>query len=444
MTVLLLAIHEGWGQDKVRKYASRQYDFSVRLLGLGGSIENEGRAVNGQPHNASTLKFTVGALGLYAEQVLDFNPNPSADNANNSPTFSAGTPITLKISLPSSLLGLGNTVIIQPINNLRRTNYSNVGNSISESSLLSLLNGDGEAEITIVPNVDFQGIRIRLTSILDVGASMSLFHAYILEDAILPCDEKDKAIDILSGVRAGAVDLANATGTVNNPWNAIDGNPNTYTEINTGAQVLSEVYHTTIFQTASRSNQVTQMILQNPDGGLLDLGLLNDFTIQPYLRTVPVGQPLKASNLLSLRLLPGSSNKYELIIPIEGSFDRIEIKMGGVADVLNRLRIYEINRLPELPIINEIEEVDICKGETVLLTASAPDGSTLKWYTQPEGGTVLWEGENYLTPPLDTSATYYVSTRPIECLIESPRLPIRVNTLHKPGSPQLTLSNNEN
>src|SRR5699024_11803327 len=92
MTVLLLAIHEGWGQDKVRKYASRQYDFSVRLLGLGGSVENEGRAVNGQPHNASTLKVTVGALGLtYAEQVLDFNPNPSADNANNSPTFSAGT-----------------------------------------------------------------------------------------------------------------------------------------------------------------------------------------------------------------------------------------------------------------------------------------------------------------------------------------------------------------
>src|SRR5699024_1558381 len=142
---------------------------------------------------------------------------------------------------------------------------------------------------TIVPNVDFQGIRIRLTSILDVGASMSLFHAYILEDAILPCDEKDKAIDILSGVRAGAVDLANATGTVNNPWNAIDGNPNTYTEINTGAQVLSEVYHTTIFQTASRSNQVTQMILQNPDGGLLDLGLLNDFTIQPLFKNSSCG-----------------------------------------------------------------------------------------------------------------------------------------------------------
>src|SRR5690606_1524590 len=139
-----------------------------------------------------------------------------------------------------------------------------------------------------------------------------------------------------------------ATGSVTDPWNVVDGDPSTFALMSTGVQALSEVYHTTIFQTASRPNQVAKVVLQNPGGGLLDLGLLNGLTIQPYLGSTAVGGPINESNLLSLRILPGANDVYELIVPIAGSFDRIEIQMGGVAGLLNELRLYEVSRLPEL------------------------------------------------------------------------------------------------
>src|SRR5690606_38808652 len=130
----------------------------------------------------------------------------------------------------------------------------------------------------------------------------------------LACDEKDKAVDVLTGVRAGLAGIANATGSVTNPWNVIDGDVSTSAVMNTGVAVLSEVYHTSIFQTVSRPNQVAKVVIQGTTtglGGLLDLSLLSGLTIQPYLGSEAVGDPLNNSTLLSLRLLPGKTDIFE-------------------------------------------------------------------------------------------------------------------------------------
>src|SRR5690606_6999654 len=119
MLLLWGTVEVGYGQDQVRKYATRQRDLSVALLGLGGSVQNPTRVVDQNPRTTSTLQFLLGALGLtYAEQVVDFNSNPDATAATNSPVAPALSPITLKLSLPRALFGVLTRLVIPSITNI--------------------------------------------------------------------------------------------------------------------------------------------------------------------------------------------------------------------------------------------------------------------------------------------------------------------------------------
>lgn len=472
LLLIVVFVGEGYAQDQKRTYANFQGNLQHGLKVLGaslivGEIENAGRAVDLNPKNASTLRIGVGLAGLASStQFLEFTTGGTNATAR---TIPANTPVAVKFFLPQSLVGLVDGVSVGFFRDLEAVNADwplfgllgpghNAGHDAnykkelySGATLLNLLNGAGEVEITLTPNEEYQGIYLKLEgNLLSLALSSTLFHAYILEDATLACDEKDEAIDVLSGVRAGTVagGIANATGSVTDPWNVIDGNLNTYAQLNTGAAVLSEVFHTVIFQTVSQQNQVAKVVLQGSPSGLgelLDLSLLTGLVIQPYLGTTVVGGPINKATILSLRLLPGSTDKFELAVPVEGSFDRIEIKMGGVLGALESLRIYEVSRLPALPILDGdvvIEkEFDLCEGEKAILTAIAPLGSTLNWYDKQDGGMHLGTMDSLSTGSLSESKTYYVSAKPTGCSIESIRLPIHVNVYPKSGNPNLSISN---
>src|SRR5690606_11479917 len=219
------------GQDQVRKYASDQKFHGQALLGLllPGTIDGAGNAVDQNPKTHSTLSVTAGVLNqMLATQYLDFEK-----------TVPAGTPVTVKLTLPASALGLVDNFRIQPYTNL---NYGGgvlglgdhwradaAGAEFQGTNLLNLLSGKGSVEFTITPTVAFEGVWIEVGSVLGLGVSMDVYHAYIMEDATLPCDEKDEAIDVLTGVRAGTIvgGVANATGSVTDPWDIIDGDPAT-------------------------------------------------------------------------------------------------------------------------------------------------------------------------------------------------------------------------
>lgn len=311
---------------QVRRYATRQHDFSVALLGLGDSVANENRVIDGDPKNSSSISFTLGALGLtYAEQVVDFNPNPNATTSANSPKYPAGKPITVKLTLPKGLVGVGTGIEVQAIknlNNLQGWTYTPVGVTYSGASLLSLLSGAGDVEITIIPTAEYEGVRVRLTSALGIAATAGFFHAYVLEAG--PTNNTcNQSIDVLAGVRAGGLaDIATATGTVVNQYAAIDADLNSFAEINVGAQLASEVFHTTIFKTLAQPGDAVQMIIQKPGGGLLDLNLLNSFSLRMYNGSTPIGSGFNANSGLSLVLLPGSTagnEKYTLTIQVPKS-----------------------------------------------------------------------------------------------------------------------------
>lgn len=417
MLLLWGTVEVGYGQDQVRKYATRQVNRSIALLGLGGSIDNPTHVVDQNPQTASTLQFLVGALGLtYAEQVVDFNPNPEATTAYL-PTLPAGTPITLKLSLPRELLGVLTGVIIQPITDLNYEgglfgagwNYTNVGSPVPNTNLLALLSGAGESEITITPNVAYQGVRVRLTSALGLSGSMGFFHAYVMEDSPQPldCEERNTPIDVLSGTRSTGLSLLTSLGGVTNPYNAINGNVTDYATMNVGVGALNTIYLNTIFETASLPGQRVRVILEDP-GGLLNLTLLSSFTIQPYLRDQPVGPPLAASSpLLNLRLLPGT-NKFELAYNIDQVFDRVELRFDNTVTALTSLRVYEVSRLPRIMLIEDpsmlSDSLTNC-GQVDLSKAIAnyqPDHYDYRYYTVANGGTAL------PSSLVSTSGTYYI------------------------------------
>ncbi len=440
LAVLLIgAVAEGYGQDQVRRYATRQHDFSASLLELGGSVANAGNVINGNPRTASTLQFRIGALGLtYAEQVVDFNPNPNATNANGSPTFPAGTPITLKLSLPSQLLGVLTGIQIQPITNLRSEGFltqtwyrDNVGSQVTGGDLLALLSGAGESEITIVPNVPYQGVRVRLTSALGLSASADFFHAYVMESSNEPltCETRNQAIDVLSGTRSATLNLLTTLGGVVNPYHAISGNLDEYAQMNVGVGALNTIYLNTIFQAPSQSDQKLRVILESP-GSVLDLGLLSSFTIQPYLRHQPAGPPLAATNpLLSLRLLPGT-NKYELVYNIQDVFDRVELRFDNTVTALSSLRVYEVSRSPRAMAIDEVlidcGSVDLSEG----IANYQPDHYDYLYYTVATGGSPLPSSS------VSVGGTYYIeAVDPVTGCV-SPRVRVDATVI---SLPEITL-----
>ncbi len=289
---------------KVRTYANFQGSLKAGtslLLGhITGDITNAPFAANAVVTDASTLSIAAALGGLTSiTQYLEFTTNGTHATAR---TIPANTPVTFKITLPTALLSLASGLSAGYYTGLNSVPAAwpalGAGHdagwqattevvSYSGASLLNALNGMGEIELTIIPPASFNGVFFRLTGDgVGLGISSDLFHAYIMENAgsTIPFAQP---IDILSGVRAGTAvgGIASATGGVTNPWNAVDVDPSpyaTFAEINTGAQLLSEVFHTTIFNTPCKAGDSIRLILQQPGAGLIDLSLLSGFSVRLY------------------------------------------------------------------------------------------------------------------------------------------------------------------
>lgn len=449
---------------QIRVYADAQQTYTSGILGLlAGTVDNAPYATDGLVNTASTLKVDLGILNAsHAIQYLKF---PQRITAN--------TPVTIKLSLPATLVGLFDNFIIQPFTNLHynsgvfglgaRWEADAAGAAYTGVSLLNAVSGKGSVDITLTPTVDYDGIWIDLSSVVAVGASINIYHAYIQKTTATPIDCEER-IDVLSGVRAGTVigGIANATGGISNPsdplgtlgtapWAAVDNDPNytTYAQLNTGAAVLSEVYHTTIFSTPSLEGDSVQIVLQDPGGILLTLGLLNGVTIQPYLGNTPAGSALDNTGaLLSLRLLPGAGNKYVITAPVAASFDRVEVKIGGIAGALQSIRIYDVKRTIPIPVTSLTLNGLPATGPVCLNQASsglsfkvtgAETCATYTWYdasnTLLTGG-VAADGLSF-SPSITTAGTYqyYVKLSRNGCTLSTAQTPISITVNALPEEP---------
>lgn len=424
ISLLLLANLQAWGQcvtPQTRYYANIQQINA----GLLTSVDTPQNAVDGKPASFSRLNRLVGVGSLITvTQFLKFT-NPTTAGA----LIPGGTAVTVKLSIPSGLLSLLGGVELQPFKNLHDGGALGggwqadaVGSPISGATLLTLLNGVGDQEVTITPSADFEGIWVKLSGVA-VGQSINVYDAYFMQPAIVntTCNTP---IDVLSGVKplTGLANIGSVLGAVFNPGYAIDTDPNSYAEIDAVANVVNTVYHTTVFGTPSHRGDTVKMIIQNSGAGLLDLGLASGFSVQLYNGTTPVGSPIIYSTTdLSLKLFPLPSNKYELDIspPSDDIYDRVEVRVGGVTTLglTQGLKIYNVTRVLAKPLVNSNltpTTTYICQGNTTTLAVSNPqDCTTYKWY-DGSSNALLYTGASYALPTnlsVGTHTYYVVASR---------------------------------
>lgn len=428
---------------KIRKYTSGQ-----RTDAVLGDVQNAANATDANPASLSTLN-ALAVLGLtYARQYLNFDA-----------TVAAGTPVSVKIMYPTNLVGVGTAVTIQPFIYDSHHVEKAAGVSFTIGDLLSLLSGSGDMEVPLTPKdaagnpVAYDGVWVTLTGVLSVGVSMGVYDAWIMQNGpgTINCNT---AVDVLAGIRAGALSLLNATGSVDNKWLAIDNDPGltTYAQLNTGVKVLSEVFETVVFSTPSKAGDSIYIVLQDPGSGLLDLNLLTGFAIQPYLGNTAAGSPITNSgSLLNLRLLSGPGQKYVLSAAIPVSFDRIDIKLGGLVGALSALRIYDVRMVAPVPaysltIDGLANAGPVCIRDVGKLkfTITNPDAcATYHWYKADN--TLLLANSTTFTPVITSAGTYtyYVEAIRTGCNGNvSNRVSVTVTVVPRPGAPVLTIQLN--
>ncbi|AWG26763.1 gliding motility-associated C-terminal domain-containing protein [Flavobacterium kingsejongi] len=401
-----------------RNFATTQTDGTI----ITGGVMNGGNAVDQNMQTYSTVTTGVGLLGIGTTwQTLQWPQ-----------TIPAGTPVTIKLGSEYSLLTLlgGYSVVGTKRNGSGTPVEIGPIQSIS-GSLLNLLPGQNSFEVTFVPSNNtgpkaYDGVRIVIGSVLSVAQSVKVYDAYYTEVATSIACQND-IDDVLSGVVDLGVGAATATVNVFDPFNAIDGNTATFAKMTCGVGVLAAAQMDFSFATPSVPNDVVKIIVSK-NATLLSLGLLSGFTIQKFLGDTPVGAPIdNSSNLLTLSLLGGGAQAQLLVNSGTAPFDRIRIRIGGVAAVLNELNVHEVSRAAIIKINNNSDTINACINEVVTLAAPADNCTTYVWYDAETAGNILSTGASFTIPASYAAGTYTFYIQPVRYGCQSfSRTPVKV------------------
>ncbi|WP_051892527.1 immunoglobulin domain-containing protein [Flavobacterium reichenbachii] len=387
-----------------RVYASSQTFGNV----VTGTVLNPANAVDGNNQTYSTISTGIGLLGVGTTwQDLRW---PTA--------IAAGTPVTVKLGSEYSTLAVGqNLSVAGTIGGVVIGNLQPVS-----GSLLNLISGDNSFEFTFIPSntsgqQSYDGIRIQSASLASVGQNTKVYDAYYTRSvptvACTPGDIQDiyyGATDL--GLPVGAL---TATVGVTDAWNVADNDVTTFATMYSGVSLLTAADLTVAFKTPSIASDTLRIIVSKP-AVLLDVTALKGFTIQRYLGNAAVGAPIEnTSSLLTLRILPGNTMSIVLVSSLPEAYDRVRIRFGGVAGVLDFLRVHTVERSANTKVIGgDINNsVTVCPGTNVTLEIPVELCSTYVWYDAPTGGNVVSTGISYQVPLTLAAGTYTYYVQPV-------------------------------
>ena len=390
-----------------RVYANSQLSGSI----ITGNVTNQALAVDGDPSTFSTITTGLGLLGI----------GTTWQNLQWPTTIPKGTPVTVKLGLQNSLIAVGQSISVVGTKRDGSNNPIDIGTLQSVSgSLLNLLPGQNSFEYTFVPSntsglQDYDGIRVQLGSILSVAQNINVYDAHYKKQVTqIACGQGDIE-DIFSGVKDLGVGALTATVGVSNPWNIADGDVATYATMFSGAGVLAAAELTTTFRTPSMVGDSLRITISKP-GTLLNLNLLTGFTIQLYSGNIAVGAPIQnTSSLLTLKLLAGDTMAMTIVAPQTQPYDKVVITFGGVASVLDQLRVHTIDRVTNTKVIGSDPEnkITVCPGDNITLQVPPKSCADYAWYDSPIGGNVVASGQTYTIPAGLAAGTYKYYVQPI-------------------------------
>ncbi|WP_425280025.1 immunoglobulin domain-containing protein, partial [Flavobacterium fluviatile] len=385
-----------------RVYATGQSSGSI----VTGGVANPTNAIDGNTQTYSTIVTGVGLLGVGTTwQNLTWPTN-----------ITKGTPVTVKLGAEYS-----GVAVAQGLSVVGTKSGVPIGAMLPVSgSLLNLLPGEKSYEFTFVPSnssgpQDYDGIRILSGALLSVAQNTKVFDAYYTKKVSTVVCTPGDIQDVFFGATDLGIGALTSTVGVSDSWNVADNDVSTFATMYSGAGVLAAADLTVTFKTPSIVSDTLRLVVSKP-GALLDVNLLTGFSIQRYLGNVAVGAPIQSnSTLLSIRVLPGNTMSMVLVSSLPEAYDRVRIRFGGVAGVLDFLRVHTVERVGNTKVIGSDSDnkITVCPGTDVTLQVPTEACSNYIWYDSPTGGSVVANGITFTVPATLAAGTYKYYVQPV-------------------------------
>jgi len=226
-----------------------------------------------------------------------------------------------------------------------------------------------------------------------------------------------------------------------NPNNAVDGTTSTYSTFTITAGLLGvSVEQTLIFPSVTTSDGCDSLLIGiGSDNALIDLNIFQGVTVQTFNGAVPnPDATVLTSSILQVRIVDGASRIVVRLKP-DDNFDRVKITLSSqLVGLLDGFRVYYAETKsagPAAPIVTP-SDTTICAGETVTFNVPS-SGSTIFWYTQPTGGSVIAIGDNYTTGPLNSDTAFYAESNDGTCTSPT-RTQVNVTVNESVAAPTVT------
>ena len=328
-----------------------------------------------------------------------------------------------------SLIG-GVTLTIQALNG-----GTPVGTPVSLSGgwLLNLLAGENQSDIVVPnPGATYDGVRVSVQGGLLAAGNIDVYAAYANREVaeLTDCQE---VVDILTGSTSGALGALN--GVTNAPA-ATNDDMDDFATIRQNVNALGFVHLTALYSSTAKAGDSIRVIVKNPNGGLLDAGVLDGIWIDAYNGNTAVHSELVDASVLRIQLLPGSTDLNVISFASDAPFDRIQIRAGGVVGALSSLEVYHVERIAAIDIANPGLPggvFEICQGADLVLDAD-DCGTVYDWYDNATGGAPIAAEGFTFTVPTDWAPgdyTVYVQPKRFGCDFGG-RIPVNIRVLESP------------
>ncbi|MEJ4088299.1 Ig-like domain-containing protein [Galbibacter orientalis] len=334
---------------------------------------------------------------------------------------------------------------------------SEIDNDFAGDRLRIVINSQGEYFIAITPAQAYNRVRLtnRLGSLIGLGNTKSLrmFETYYVSNPSVCADAAFTSFDG-SGITLDLLNLGQA-GVVN-PRNAIDDNPDNYSELNLGILgVLASIQQSIYFEGSSNSTDSYSIKLQLSPS-LISVGALDNIRIIASNKGEVV-QDVAFSSLLNVDLLSliqlQANKNLPSTIPFSPGvpIDRVTVRYTSLLNVelAQSLNLYGVTRAPALPTIDAASlDKMVCTGSTTdLLANTTPNNLELRWYDAPSNGNLLGtvnSGETFTTPAITEDTTFYVAAATPGCDTESARVAVAVTAIERPTAAAISIVGAEN
>ena len=227
---------------------------------------------------------------------------------------------------------------------------------------LALLPGN-KAQVAFPSTQAFDEVQIERTGLITAVDNLQIYYGFglapsafqginpVLSDFTSPASGTSYSASAPQGAVVNVVVGGIVTGTLNvnvanvdNPQNAADANTNNYAQLNTTGLGLLTGTATASLKLglnngSGRAGNRVGMVV-NTGSGLLDLTALDRITIATYDANNVLIETKTGSNLLSVSLLGGSTDREKVSFLASRDFSYVEITVNSAASVFSNTRVY--------------------------------------------------------------------------------------------------------